>query len=71
MLDSMRSVLKRHQCVHQQEALTQCMKQAKASAKPSALQASPCQQYVDSFRYCQLVTEQHNYPATINTAFLF
>lgn len=65
----MRAVLSRHQCVSQQEALSACVKAAKA--EPSALLvASPCSKYVDQLRYCELVTVHHNYPV-VNTSYMF
>jgi hypothetical protein len=66
----MRQVLKRHQCGFQEEAVTVCMRQA-AAAKPSALPASdgPCSGYINSLRYCQLHTQQHNCP--VAPAFLY
>lgn len=69
MLNKMRAVLSSHQCVSQQEAVSACMKAAKA--QPSAVPvASPCSNYIDQLRYCELVTVQHNYPA-VGTSFLF
>lgn len=72
-VNRMRQVLKRHQCGFQEEAVTVCMRQAAAAAaKPSALrQASdgPCSGYINSLRYCQLHTQQHNCP--VAPAFLY
>jgi hypothetical protein len=67
----MRAVLKRHQCGHEEEAVTLCLRQqAAAASKPSALAAgSPCNSAINSFRYCQLQTQQHNYP--VAPAFLY
>jgi hypothetical protein len=69
LLSRMRIVLKRHQCGYEEEAVTVCMRQAAAS-KPSALAvAGPCSGYINSLRYCQLQTQQHNYP--VAPAFLY
>jgi hypothetical protein len=71
MVHRMMKVLKRHQCGYEEEAVTVCMRQAaQAASKPSALAASsPCSGYINTLRYCQLQTQQHNYP--VAPAFLY
>lgn len=72
MVSRMRAVLKRHQCGSEEEAVTVCMRQAaQAAAKPSVSAAGPgpCNSYINSLRYCQLQTQQHNYP--VAPAFLY
>lgn len=72
MVSRMRAVLKRHQCGSEEEAVTVCMRQAaQATSKPSALVAGgQCSSYINSLRYCQLQTQQHNYPVALG-AFLY
>lgn len=70
MLVRMRAVLRRHQCVQQQEAVSTCMKQSKV-AQPSAGQPCDCNSYISALQYCQMATAQHNYPSFANTAMLF
>lgn len=74
MLDSVRAVLQRHQCVAQTEAVSTCMRAHYSSgagggaAKPSALhKSSPCAGYVNALRYCELATSQHNFPASTHS----
>eukprot|EP00877_Chromochloris_zofingiensis_P007498 jgi/Chrzof1/3000/Cz12g07170.t1 len=61
----MRSILRKRQCVAQQEAMTRCFQQSEAD--PTG-QLTPCSQYIQALRYCELQTQQHNYP--VNTSFL-
>lgn len=69
MLSRALTVLKRHQCGYEEETVAVCMRQAAAASstatKPSAFSlsaANPCGGYINSLRYCQLQTQQHNYP---------
>jgi len=66
MLTKMRTIMKRQQCIEQHEALFNCFN---GSHDPSSRQSSQCSQYMEALTYCQLQTQQHNYP--INTAYLF
>jgi hypothetical protein len=66
MLSKMRTIMKRQQCIDQHEALFNCFN---GSNEQNARQSSKCSQYMEALTYCQLQTQQHNYP--INTAYLF
>lgn len=68
MLTRMRAVLKRHQCGTEEEAVSTCLR-AQTSQQSVMAAGAPCSGYINSLRYCQLQTQQHNYP--VAPAFLY
>lgn len=66
VLRRMRSVLKRRQCVSQQEALSQCFMQQETEGG-AGNQGLPCNQYMQQLRFCEQA--MHSYTA-VNTSFL-
>lgn len=79
LVGRMRAVLKRHQCGEEEEAVSLCLRQANAAAAlqisavgvaaaPGAAAAAGasaggCELVIETFRFCRLHTQQHNYPA--------
>lgn len=63
VMSRMRSIMRRQQCIEQHEALYNCFNQNSREG------STTCSMYLDALRYCELQTQQHNYP--VNTAYLF